>query len=186
MQKQKELAKMKRIAMFALFGAVGFGIGGLFVGPAALLAFALGFQQTVIWPSGVIAFAVLGFGFIARGALGGTALGLALRKGRRMIATLALFGAIGFLAGGLLFLFLVPGVMFREVPPSTETGTEIWPLVVFVLAVLGFGFVANEALGVTAPGTALRKGRKIIAALALFGAIGFLGGGFIFAFLQPG
>ena len=75
---------MKRIAMFALFGAVGFGVGGLFPGPAALLAFALGFQQTAIWPSGVIAFAVLAFGFAAKGALGGTALGLALRKGRRI------------------------------------------------------------------------------------------------------
>ena len=72
MMEKREITKMKRIAMFAIFGAVGFGIGGLFVGPAALFAFALGFQQTVIWPSGVIAFAVLGFGFAAKGALGGT------------------------------------------------------------------------------------------------------------------
>ncbi len=91
---------MKRIARFVLFGAVGFGIGGLFPGPASLFAFALGSQQTMFWPPVLIVF---GFGFVANEALGETAHGLALRKGRRMIATLALLGAIGFLAGGFVF-----------------------------------------------------------------------------------
>ena len=151
--------KMKKIAMFALFGAVGFGIGGLFPGPAALFAFAASFQRTD-WPSAVIALAILGFGFATEGALGGTALGLALGKGRRMTAALALFGGIGFVAGGFLgaslcysFLFFRSGGgMLQVAPPG--------------IALL------DGALGGAALGLALRDGRKIIG-LALAGALGF-------------
>ena len=188
MVEQKGVMKMKRIARFALFGAVGFGIGGLFLGPVALFAFAGSFQRTD-WPAAIFAFAVLGLGFAAKGALGGTALGLASRKGRRMTASLALFAAIGFLAGGLLFLFLVPGGMFRNVFSITEMGyepTAIWLLVAAVFGVLGFGLAANELLGQTAPGLTLTRGRRRVAALAILGAIGLLVGGLLWAFLSPG
>ena len=179
---------MKRIAMFALLGAVGFGIGGLFPGPAALFAFAGAFQR-IDWPSAIFAFAVLGLGFAAKGAFGGTALGLASRKSRRMTASLALFAAIGFLAGGLLFLLLVPGGMFRNVFSITEMGykpTVVWLLVAVVFGILGFGLAANELLGQTAPGLTLTRGRRRVAALAILGAIGLLVGGLLWAFLSPG
>ena len=142
---------MKRIAMLALFGAIGFGIGGLFPGPAALFAFAGSFQRTD-WPSAIFAFAVLGLGFAAKGALGGTALGLALSRGRRRVAALALFGSIGFLAGGLLFLFLIPRGMYL----AHSSGIVL----------------LDGALGSAALGLALRDRRKIVG-LALAGALGF-------------
>jgi hypothetical protein len=112
----------------------------------------------------------LGFGFAARGALGGTALGLALRRGRRKVAALALWGGIGFLIGGFsnvlpFFVLEAGGIAF-----STDIDGALGG------AVLG-------ALGGTALGLALRRGRRRVAALALFGVIGFLAGGFLGASL---
>lgn len=158
---------MKRIAMFALFGAVGFGIGGLFPGPAALFAFAANFQRTEVWAV-VFAFAVLGFGFAAKGALGGTALGLALRGGRRT-AALALWGGIGFLIGG--FANVLPMVL-------VEFGGG---MIDFLDEALGGAVLGG--LGGTALGLALRRGRRGVATLALFGGIGFVAGGFLGASL---
>jgi len=160
---------MKRIARFALFGAIGFGIGGLFPGPATLFAFAGSFQRTEIWPLVVIALAVVGFGFAARGALGGTTLGLALRRGRRMTAALALWGAIGFLIGG--FVNALPMVLLEFGGGGIDFLDE------------ALGGAVLGALGGTALGLALRKGRRRTAALALFGVIGFVAGGFLGASL---
>jgi len=77
---------MKSIVRFALFGAIGFGIGGITIG--------MGLSVSMV---------VAGIGFAAMGALGGASLGLALR---RKVATLALLGAIGFSTGILAGLFI--------------------------------------------------------------------------------
>ena len=79
-------SKYKRIIRFALFGAIGFGIGGIIIGMGLSVSLVVG-----------------GIGFAAMGALGGASLGLALR---RKVATLALLGAIGFLTGILAGFFI--------------------------------------------------------------------------------
>ncbi len=70
------------IAQFALFGAIGFGIGGIITG------FGWGISEVMV-----------GIGFFLTGALGGASLGFALNRKKK---TLPIFGAIGFLA---VFLF---------------------------------------------------------------------------------
>jgi hypothetical protein len=70
------------IAQFALFGAIGFGIGGIITG------FGWGISEVM-----------LGIGFSLTGALGGASLGLALK---RKIILLSALGAVGFL---VVFLF---------------------------------------------------------------------------------
>ena len=89
---------MRRLIRFALFGAVGFGIGGLLLGVVVLLEFNFRFPYLARWAIELLA-------FVVKGALGGMALGLALRRDKK---TLALFGSGGFLAGGLLALFWEP------------------------------------------------------------------------------
>ncbi len=91
------------IGRCALFGAVGFGVGGL-IGEALV---------------GVAGSSSL-LGVPIMGAIGGATLGLALR---RKVATLALVGAIGFLAGPLAGMFVwgfaggkdLAGVLFLAV-----------------------------------------------------------------------
>ncbi len=166
----KRVTKMKRIIMLALFGAFGFGIGGLFPGPATLLGFGISFQRTEIWPLVVIVFVIVGFGFAARGALGGTALGLALRGGRRMTANLALWGAIGFLIGGLVNI--LPMVL-------VEFGGG---MIDFLDEALGVAVLGG--LGGTALGLSLSKVRRRTIAVALLGGIGVVAGGFLGAFLS--
>ena len=97
------------IGRCALFGAVGFGIGGIILGITFLAP----------WEAWIFPF----FGMLAMGAFGGAALGLALRTGRRKTIGLALFCGIGVLAGFLsfvlagensliaVFLFSMPGVL---------------------------------------------------------------------------
>ena len=128
--------EMKRIARFALYGAVGFGVGGLLAEALPLL--------------GPVA-------YVARGALGGAALGLALR--RRAIA-LALAGGIGFGAGLLALLPLVFDNPFGGVWDDAF-----------------FGAIVGTILGI-ALGLALWDWQKIIG-LALAGALGFGIGGMI-------
>ena len=109
---------MKSIVRFALFGAIGFGIGGIIIGMGFSLA--------------ISPMAVLGIGFAAMGALGGASLGLALR---RKVATLALLGAIGFLTGILGGFFI-----------GEELGGENLGLAIF-LAFAVTGMIGGAALG---------------------------------------
>jgi hypothetical protein len=80
--------EMKRIAWFALYGAIGFGIGGLIF-------------MTVITQGESLA---LSFSAPAvMGAIGGAALGLASRDWK-IVLILTLLGAIGFLTGATIAL----------------------------------------------------------------------------------
>lgn len=134
--------EIKRIARFALFGAIGFGVGGLIA----------------VVPIGV-AGESYSLGLIPMGAIGGTALELALK---RKVATLALLGAIGFLAGSLAGFFIEG--LARE-------GSGL----------AGFLFLAVMGMiGGAAIGLALRNRRAIIG-LAIAGALGF-GIGWIFLY----
>jgi hypothetical protein len=77
------MAKRKKtIIRFALYGAVGFGVGG------------------IIFASGYVF-----IGFLLFGALGGLSLGLALKFNAKKLVVLALSGALG-LWGGIYILFL--------------------------------------------------------------------------------
>ena len=134
---------MKRILRFALFGAIGFGIGGLFLGMVGVLEFNLRFPHLARWAIELLA-------FVVKGALGGTALGLALGRSKK---TLALFGSGGFLAGGLLALFWEPaGIRY-----TVFSGIALF----------------EGALGGAALGLALKSGTKIIV-LAIAGSLGIL------------
>ena len=90
----------KRIGRFAIFGAAGFGIGGVALGSLISAGPKVGFESGL---GVLIAGLVIPFiGFAIAGAIGGAALGLALRKGG--IIRLARFGVIAFLPA---FLVLV-------------------------------------------------------------------------------
>ena len=79
---------MKRIVKFAVYGAIGFGVGGAIGG--------------VVW----IALDAPQLGFPILGAIGGASLGLSLKHRKRAIF-LALAGAIGFGVGFLAGFFIV-------------------------------------------------------------------------------
>ena len=128
---------IKRIAKFALFGAVGFGVGG------AIMGWAFKYPGIPLSP-------------VIMGALGGAALGLALK--RRVIA-LSVLGAVGAIIGiiiGGVIAFL--DVLFLEV--------EIEELLPNVLLSIILGAFLGAALGL-----ALKGGMKI-AGLALAGVLG--------------
>ncbi len=152
---------MKKAAKFALFGAVGFGVGGLFPGIAAFLAYAFAFQRGghgILW---FIVLLLLFFGFYTKGAFGGTALNLALTSSQRSIKFLSLFSGIGFMIGGLLRFFL-PAIF-------TGAGGIFSPEVSFGTFLLDG---LEGGIGGTALGLAFRDERKIIG-LALAGLLGF-------------
>ena len=91
MQAQKETTKRRSIPAFALWGAIGFGIGGAIGG--------------AIWPSVGQPY----LGFVLMGAIGGASLGLALKDWRRAFIS-GVAGAIGFGAGSYLnILFSILG-----------------------------------------------------------------------------
>ncbi len=89
---QKEIIKRRSIAAFALWGAVGFGIGGAIGGTIAVDA-------------------AIFFGFAIMGGIGGMSLGLAL-KSWKMAGFLALAGAVGFPFGLYAFVFIGLGLEF--------------------------------------------------------------------------
>jgi hypothetical protein len=132
--------EMKRIARFALFGAVGFGIGGI--------VFMIIITQGETLPLAFSSPAVMG-------AIGGAALGLALRDWK-VILILTLLGAIGFLTGAIIALL---------------SGSFIWEF----LGDTGFAFFFSAmmgAIGGAALGLPSFDWRRIIG-LALAGALGF-------------
>ena len=123
--------QIKRIAKFALFGTIGFGIGG--------------------------AIRLIGFGVVElliMGAIGGAALGLALKRGWGKVTILALLGAIGFSVGTVIAVFSM-----LDAPDNSLTD--------FIT-----GAVAG-AIGGLALGLALWDWRKFIG-LTLAGALGFV------------
>jgi hypothetical protein len=88
MKGQEQTAKRKSIPWLALWGAVGFGIGGAIGG--------------AIW----FGFELPQFGFAILGAIGGASLGF-MSNGWRRAWLLALFGAVGFGVGLLIGFFIV-------------------------------------------------------------------------------
>ncbi len=150
-RKRRKRTAKRSIIRFSLFGAVGFGIGvpmimlGMFLGLVAAL-------ETVEAWSTTGPFVSLGLGFAVAGALGGLALGLALRKGK--ILRLTGFCAIGFLLGGLVTI------------PFASLGSEVKSYLGVLLVPGAFGGAAlGFALGA--------KMRITIVILALAGAVGF-------------
>jgi hypothetical protein len=152
---------VKRITKFALFGAVGFCIGGIFPGLAMFLAFAFTFERGESWYIWVIAFVILVAGFFAKGSIGGKALKLALSKSQQSISPLALYGAIGFIIGGLLRFFL---------PPIFSGVGGLWYPVISFNTFLLDGL--EGAIGGAALGLAFGDKRKVMG-LALAGFLGF-------------
>jgi len=132
---------------FALFGAVGFGIGGTIAGAC--------------WPLAVFTSGTSALLFILSGAIGGASLGLA-SKARRRTMSLAVLGIVGFGVGGIVALLVAFGVF---VPIPALTGSADYG-VRGVMGALG-GAVVGGSLGL-----AFGDGRRI-AALAVAGAVGF-------------
>lgn len=110
---------MKKIAKFALFGAIGFGIGGAIGGTIAVDA-------------------AIFFGLAIMGGIGGMSLGLAL-KSWKMAGFLGLAGAVGFLFG--LFVSVFIGLGLAEVLPLPNL---IW--IILGRFTIG-GAIAGAALG---------------------------------------
>ncbi len=113
---------MKRMVKFALYGAIGFGVGGAIGG--------------VVW----VALDAPQLGFPILGAVGGASLGFSLKDGKRAML-LALAGAIGFGVGFLmgffimltiwepvhvegLFLGAIGGIIWRRFPGGQHRVTQ--------------------------------------------------------------
>ncbi len=146
--------EIKRIAKFALFGAVGFGVGGAVAG---------GIQQAISSPWEMFSTFVVFITVPVWGAIAGLVLGLAFWDWGRVIA-LSLLGANGLLAGGYIGYLVVHGAK-----PPEEVGWIAWfGVTSIVLAcVLGFGIWGDSL-----------NWRKILV-LALAGALGFGLGAYI-------
>lgn len=86
---------IKRVSNFALFGAAGFGIGGLILGLALEAAGRVNWKTADLWES--IPLLLFPLFLIIAGAIGGIALGFALR--RRMSCLLTFLMALGFFPG---------------------------------------------------------------------------------------
>ena len=126
------------IIRFVFFGAVGFGVGGAISG-----------QLLMFLPGLVPGLVGLPLTLFLVGALGGAALGLALRDWRRVVI-LALLGALGLTVGVMAGLILGSFFNYPEVPITVMVG-----------AVVG-----------TSLGVAFLDWRTILA-LAVAGAVGF-------------
>jgi hypothetical protein len=132
------------VMRFVVLGAAGFGIGGAISRPLSLLL-----PGTVALP----------LTLLVGGAVGGAALGLALKEGRRGV-TLAVLGALGLFVGVFAGLILV-GVSARFTPSAFFVNYSEVPIAAIVGAVVG------ASLGVTF------LDWRVILALAVAGAVGF-------------
>lgn len=135
-------------ARFALYGALGFGVGGLFFG-----AVGLGVGGPIFGMGPSLIFSVL-----LMGALGGLSLGLAMKLGRNKLLTLALVGG--------LIIFLGPYIFIQSLY-LTDTGAffigKYWTfslIGIFTGALLGTLF-------------AVVIDRRLILRLGLAGTLGF-------------
>src|SRR5215212_1013406 len=144
------------VMRFALFGAVGFGVGGTIAGACWPLAFVTSGASALL--------------SILSGAVGGASLGLAL-KDRRRTTSLAALGIVGFGVGGIVVLLIGFG-MLASIPAlsgSVDYGVR------GVMGLLG-GAAVGGSLGL-----AFGDGRRI-ATLAVAGAVGFGAGVVVGAF----
>jgi hypothetical protein len=136
--KEESMKRANHLLRCVLFGAVGFGIGGAVSG------------QLIMLLSGLVPGLVgLPLTLFVGGALGGAALGLALRDWRRVVV-LALLGVLGLTVGVMAGLILGSFFNYAEVPTTVMVG-----------AVVG-----------TSLGAAFLDWRTILA-LAVAGAVGF-------------
>jgi hypothetical protein len=160
------------VGRFALYGALGFGLGGVLCGVLEA-AFA---TATAEMP--LLASLVATAGFALVGVFGGIALGLAARDSR-LLRRLAVTGLLGFGPGGLIGLFLV--LLFKmdptAVPAMLRGDPSAGPAVYVVGAILWMvGFGARGALGGAFLGLAVPH-RHSVRILALTGLLGFAAGG---------
>ncbi len=149
--------EIKRIARFALFGAVGFGIGSLMLGAGYLGVSIIVWAIEAGWSPvtvAAIACVALVFGSAAMGAIGGAGLGWALRN-RRKTLRLALWGAIGFGIGGCIWFAVIFGSEWGWIPDFDPS------------------MLALAAIGGAGLGLALKGWQKIVG-LALAGFLGFI------------
>ncbi|KTB47691.1 hypothetical protein [Dehalogenimonas alkenigignens] len=140
------------ILKFALFGAAGFGLGGLLYGISI---------QTPLPGTSFYVLLTL-FGFAAQAGVGGLALAMALGVNPPRALKMVLFCIFGFLAARyllLLPLFFVIGDRFSGNPPES-----------YVLNLL-LGFISGVGAGI---GIWLSSGlRRSVGLLILSGGIGF-------------
>lgn len=150
-RKRRKRTTRRSITRFSLFGAVGFGIGVPMIMLGMFLGLATALETVEAW-STAGPFISLGLGFVVAGAVGGLALGLALMRGKTI--SLAGFGALGFLLGGLVTI------------PFASLGNEVKSYLGVLLVPGAFG---GAALGLALGG----KMKIAIVILALAGALGF-------------
>jgi hypothetical protein len=152
--------RTRSVMRFVIFGAVGFGLGGTIVG--------------ALWPLAPLSFVASGLLYVLSGALGGAALGLAL-KDRGKTINLALLGTLGFAIGGIVALAVAVGVVpaFASVSASEDYGTR------GAMGVLG-GAVVGASLSL-----AFWDWRRTLA-LTLAGAVGFGAGLIVGVFALQG
>lgn len=152
------IQRIKRIAWFALFGAIGFGLGYWARAEPILEGF------TYLGISGLF----------VPGALGGASLGLASRKGFKKILFLTAMGGVGFVIGSLAS-FICLGL---------TGGESLWarPYIAIIAIIIANG-ISGASVG-AALGFVL-GGRRIIIGLAIAGALSFILGYFITYVLIP-
>lgn len=145
--------ELKRIGRFALYGGIGFGFGAIGFGAIRIA----GWDFFILSGGSVPSL----LGFPAMGALGGAALGVALRDWKRAVV-LAAVGAVTFLVG------LIVGFLTGFVFGSAGLGKGLPEAFGYSIAYAGVpGVVGGAALGL-----ALMDLRKMVG-LALAGALGF-------------
>jgi hypothetical protein len=162
---------------FALWGALGFGLGGVLCG---LVQAALNYPATEAAGRDSL-MASVGFGVM--GLVGGLALGLAERDGRAA-RRFVLTGVLGFGVGGLLALLLVyaeqrdlsalpPLFVGAQAPGGLPGGWGVFLYVacMYLLAFMVRGVIGGAVLGLAVPH------RHAVRFLAFAGGLGFgLGG----------
>jgi hypothetical protein len=168
---------------FALWGALGFGLGGVLCG---VVQAALNYPATQAAVRDSL-MASLGFGIM--GLLGGAALGLAERDSRA-VRRFALTGLLGFGLGGLLALLLIyaagrdlsalPPLFVGAQPPGGLPGgwgIYLYVAFMYLLAFMVRGVIGGAVLGLAVPN---RQGVRFLAAA---GGLGFGLGGVVGVFL---
>ncbi len=147
----KTIGYQKNIFRVAAFGAAGFGLGGLMYGLAVQFP-----------PEDTICLLFTFLGFLAQAAIGGFALGFALRASWHKTLTLALHVTLGFLGGRFLLILpfaIVMGDHFGGNPPESY----------FVNLLLGGVSGVGAGVGISL-GSGIKRGMfKLIIA----GGIGF-------------
>jgi hypothetical protein len=135
---RQETMRAISVMRFVILGAVGFGLGGAISGP--LIMFLTGLVPGLVG---------LPLTLFVGGAVGGAALGLALKDFRRVVI-LALLGALGLTVGVMAGLILGSFINYSE-----------------VLITVMVGAVVGTSLGV-----AFLNWRTLVA-MAVAGAVGF-------------